>query len=86
VAASLTPENRRSSEHDLLLGYLSHLHDAGVEAPSFDEAWEDFRASVAYGYFLWSITRRVYEPITVEMNRRLGTAVADLDSFGVLGV
>jgi hypothetical protein len=86
VAGSLSPEDRRANEQELLREYLSHLRAAGVQAPEFDEAWEDFRVAVIYGYFLWSITRRVYEPITIEMNRRLGTAVTEHESFGRLGV
>jgi hypothetical protein len=86
VAGSLTPEDRRSNDRDLLAEYLAQLRSAGVEAPSFDEAWEDVRASAVYGYFLWSITRRVREPVTLEMNRRLGLAVAEYDSFAVLKV
>jgi aminoglycoside phosphotransferase (APT) family kinase protein len=86
LAASLTPEDRRSTEGDLLREYLTSLGSAGIEAPSFDEAWADYRASLIYGYFLWSITRRVYEPITVEMNHRLGTAVTEHESFSLLGV
>jgi thiamine kinase-like enzyme len=86
VAGSLTPEDRRAHEKELLSEYLSHLRAAGVETPGFDQAWEDFRVSLVYGYFLWSITRRVYEPITIEMNRRLGTAVTEHESFRLLGV
>jgi aminoglycoside phosphotransferase (APT) family kinase protein len=86
VAGSLSPEDRRANEQELLREYLTHLRAAGVQAPEFDEAWEDFRVSVIYGYFLWSITRRVYEPITIEMNRRLGTAVTEHESLGRLGV
>jgi Phosphotransferase enzyme family len=85
VAASMTPEDRRSSERDLLGAYLERLRSAGVDAPSFDDAWADYRASLIYGYFLWSITRRVYEPITVEMNRRLGMAVTEHGSLSLLG-
>jgi aminoglycoside phosphotransferase (APT) family kinase protein len=86
LGASLTPEHRRSAERDLLREYLANLSSAGVEAPSFEEAWADYRASLVYGYFLWSITRRVHEPVTVEMNHRLGTAVTEHESFSVLGV
>ena len=38
-----------------------------------------------YGYYLWSITRKVEPEITNEFVRRLGLAVSELDSFGAVG-
>jgi hypothetical protein len=34
-----------------------------------------------YGFFLWAITLKVAPPVTTEMLRRLGWAVADHDAF-----
>lgn len=86
VAAALTVEDRRANEQALLRHYLGRLAAHGVTPPAWDEAWDRYRESLAYGLFLWAITVRVDPPIILEFNRRLGTAVADHDSFGRLGV
>ena len=46
----------------------------------------EYRAHLAYGYFMWAITQMVDPPIIETFTRRLGLAVADHDSFGLLGV
>lgn len=86
IAAVLTVADRRQHEQDLLRYYLERLAAHGGQPPHWDEAWARYCESVAYGMFLWGITLRVDPPIILEFNRRLGTAVADLDSFGRLGV
>lgn len=86
IAAVLTVEDRRRHEQDLLRHYLDRLAAHGGQPPHWDEAWARYCESVAYGMFLWGITLRVDPPIILEFNRRLGTAVVDLDSFGRLGV
>ena len=59
---------------------------SGVEPPAWDEAWEQYRRGIVYGYFLWGITRLVDAPIIAELLTRLGTATHDHDSFGAVGV
>jgi len=86
IAAVLPVEQRRRHEQDLLRHYLDRLASHGGEPPAWADAWDRYRESVAYGMFLWGITLRVAPPIIMEFNRRLGTAVADHDSFGRLGV
>jgi len=85
IAAVLTVEERRACEQDLLRYYLDRLTSLGVSAPGWDEAWDRYRESLAYGMFLWAITLRVDPPVIHEFNRRLGTAVADHDSLERLG-
>lgn len=85
IGAALDPEERRTAERELLRGYLARLRQGGVDLAE-EEAWREYRSSMGYGYFLWAMTRRVEPAVTNEMNRRLGTAVADLDSFDILGV
>ncbi|MET7337826.1 phosphotransferase [Nonomuraea sp. NPDC005650] len=86
LGAVLSVEDRRESERDLLDYYLQRLAALGVMAPSRQEAWDVYRAGVAYGYYLWAVTRRVDPPVIHEFCKRLGTAVADLESFELLGV
>jgi len=86
IGAVMTVENRRQHEESLLRHYLDRLDAHGGQAPAWDEAWDRYRESLAYGMFLWGITVRVDPPIIMEFNRRLGTAVADHESFRRLGV
>jgi hypothetical protein len=86
VGAALSVDDRRSSETDLLRGYLERLSAHGVEAPSWDAAWNSYREHMAYGYYLWAITRFVEPTITHEFVKRLGTAVTDLETYRLLDV
>lgn len=86
IAAVLSPEDRRAHERALLDHYRAHLKSLGGPDLAADEAWLRYRAAMVYGYFLWIITQKVEPAITNEFVRRLGLAVADLDSFGVIGV
>ena len=86
IGSAFEPEDRATNEHELLQHYLDCLAGTGVDPPTFADAWEDYATALAYGYFMWAITRRVEERITVLYNRRLGTAVAEHGSFGLLGV
>jgi Phosphotransferase enzyme family len=81
VASSLSPEDRRTSERDLLRLYLDHLASQGVPAPAEKDVWSGFACGVVYGLFLWSITLKVKLEITKEMLARLGTAAADHDAY-----
>jgi len=56
----------------------------GVIPPGGDRAWECYRQSLPYGYYLWAITRALDEAITVEFVKRLGIAVADHRSLELL--
>lgn len=86
IAAVLSVDDRRRSERDLLDHYLERLASRGIDAPSRDDAWEIYRSSLAYGYYMWAITRRVDRPITLEFVKRLGTAVSDHRTFELLDV
>jgi hypothetical protein len=85
IAASLSVEDRRAEERKLLEFYLRTLAAAGGDPPPVEIAWQQYRTQVVYGYYLWAITRGVAPPITHELVRRLGLAVADHDSFALLG-
>lgn len=84
LGAVLTVTDRERAERDLVGHYLDRLRSYGAVAPSWDEAWRDYRRALVYGYYLWAITRRVAEPITREFVTRLGLAVAANDSFASL--
>jgi len=86
LATALQPAARAELERDLLAYYLQVLADNGGPAISMTDAWQDYRAAPAYGYFLWSMTRRVVPHITEELTQRLGRSVLAHDSLEILGV
>jgi hypothetical protein len=81
LGAALTPEDRRANERDLLAHYLDRR--AAFGGPKIDKnlAWDHYRMAMLYGYYLWAVTRRVDPVIILEFVRRLGAAVAELESF-----
>ena len=86
LTTALRPSVRAENERSLLEYYLEQLAERGGPVLTLHEAWEDYRAALLYGYFLWGITRRVEPRITEELTQRLGQAVLDHDSLEVLGV
>jgi len=85
LAAVLSPEDRRTHERDLLDHYRARLKAMGGPDLAAEAAWLRYRAAMVYGYYLWMITRKVEPAITNEFSRRLGLAVADLESFEAIG-
>jgi aminoglycoside phosphotransferase (APT) family kinase protein len=84
--AVLPTEIAEVEERRLLGEYLAMMRAHDMPMPDEEEAWVQYRESVAYGYYLWAITRRVDPPIIVQFTDRLGKAVMRHDSFGLLGV
>jgi len=81
LGAALTPEDRRANERELLAHYLDRRAAFGGPKIDRDVAWDHYRMAMLYGYYLWAVTRRVDPVIILEFVRRLGAAVADLESF-----
>lgn len=86
MAAALEIADRRAHERALLAHYLDRLAAHGGVAPAFDAAFDQYRAAMPYGLFLWGITRRVEPGIVFRFVQRLGTAADDHESFRALGV
>jgi Phosphotransferase enzyme family len=84
VASALTVPDRRRFERDLVRHYLDCLGAAGVDKPSWDDAWLGFRRGIVHGFFLWAITLKVDPAITSVLLERLGTAAADHDAFAAV--
>jgi hypothetical protein len=81
IASTLTVEDRRDSERELLRHYLDCLANHGVAAPTWDQAWRAISRGIVHGFFLWSITTQV-EPGLIEiLLHRMGTAAADHDAL-----
>jgi hypothetical protein len=84
VASALTVADRRHAEQDLLRHYLSELGAAGIDVPSWDEAWHGFRRGIVHGLYLWAITLKVDPAVTSVLLERLGTAAADHDAYAAV--
>lgn len=81
VGAALTVEDRRLHERALLNHYLDCREALGAPVADRPNALVDYGAAMLYGYYLWSITRRVQQDITHAFVERLGLAVNDHDSM-----
>ncbi len=81
IGCTMSPEERRRTESDLLAHYLDRLGAEGADAPSWDDARHLIGRGLVYGFFLWAITLKVAPPITTAMLGRLGSAVADHDAY-----
>ncbi len=77
VAATLSVEDRRRSERDLVEHYLARLRAAGVDPGSEGDVSRGLRRGMVHGFYLWGITLMVDPAITTVLLERLGTAVDD---------
>jgi hypothetical protein len=89
LAGSLAPEDRRQHERDLLSGYLDSLGRAGAgTVPGFDEAWERYRATPAFGLCTWlhTIAAGRFQPVECCMAtiERFAAAYEELGTAGSL--
>jgi Phosphotransferase enzyme family len=81
LGCTLSPDERRRNESDLLAHYLDRLRAEGADAPSLDDARRGIRLGLLYGFFLWAITLKVAPPVTTAMLERLGSAVDDHEAY-----
>lgn len=84
MVAALDIEDRRRWERPLLARYLRKLNEHGVEAvPTFEEAWHDYRAEIAYGLFIFMINESLFqkEEVNTAYTARFGMAAIDHETF-----
>lgn len=81
IASTLTVEERRSADRDLLQHYLDALTSYGVTPPPWDEAWPAITFGMLHGFFLWGITTKQQPAVISTLLHRLGTAIADHDGL-----
>jgi hypothetical protein len=86
INAVLPVEVAEAEERRLLSDYLARMRAAGMEMPNDEQAWTQYREGVAYGLFMWAITRRVDPPIIHRFTDRLGKAAMRHDTFRLLGI
>jgi aminoglycoside phosphotransferase (APT) family kinase protein len=85
IASALPVDERERAERDLLAHYLERLRAGGIEPPAWDDAWDEYRRGIVYGYYLWGITRLVAPDIIEELLHRLGSAALAHSSFDAVG-
>ncbi len=91
VTQSLRPEDRAAHEQGLLRIWLDELHADGVGGYEFDQAWDDYRLSVAWAFVypviatsaLDSADERGIE-LTRSMLERCIAAIEGVDALAVL--
>ncbi len=71
--------DRRAWEKSLLTYYLERLKAYGVNAPSFEEAWEAYRRETAYGYFVFAINENQFQTEAVNTAEAVRFAFAAID-------
>jgi hypothetical protein len=80
IVSALDVEDRRAWERPLLARYLRRLAQHGVsDAPSFEEAWADFRAELDYGLFIFMINESHFqrEEVNTAYASRFAAAILD---------
>lgn len=84
LVGSLDVADRRGHEGELLTGYLDALRTAGVDAPSYDQAWAQYRSTPAFGFGTWLHTLSVgsFQPVDICLAtlRRFASAYQDLET------
>jgi aminoglycoside phosphotransferase (APT) family kinase protein len=89
VTASLTPENRRSWERELLARYIERFAEKTGVKPDFDLSFLHYRQQIVHALAMWTITlchspllpNMQPEDTTLTMIERMTTAMADLDAL-----
>jgi hypothetical protein len=88
LAGSMSVEDRRRHDKDLLEVYLDALGRAGVTPPTLSEAWSRYRASPAFGLATWLHTLAAgsfqQTDVCVATIERFATAYADLETHNSL--
>lgn len=86
LAGSLEIADRRTSERDLLAGYLDELSRHSAAAPAFDEAWSRYCKTPVYGLATWihTISAGSFQPrdVCLATIERFAAAYDDLGAHG----
>jgi aminoglycoside phosphotransferase (APT) family kinase protein len=90
VTASLTSDDRRNWERDLLARYIERFAEHTGVRPDFDLSFLHYRQQILHALAMWTITlchspllpNMQPEDTTLTMIARITTAMSDLDSMG----
>ena len=89
VTASLTPDNRRNWERELLARYIERFAENTGFKPDFDVSFLHYRQQIVHALAMWTITlchspllpNMQPEDTTLTMIERITTAMGDLGSL-----
>lgn len=92
LGTTLTIENRRAWERDLLAYYLDVMGRVSGVRVSFDVAWDNYRLQLFGALMMWAPTyyHSIFLPdmqpdnVSEEMLKRIGAALDDLDSLSLI--
>ena len=85
VSGSLTPQDLRANERDLLEHYLQRLGEYGGQPPAFADAWDAYRRHQLHGVFHTANTDEMYpEETNCTVIERHSIAISDLDTLSLL--
>ncbi len=88
LVSSLPTETRWAHQENLIRLYLDHLQGAGIAAPDFHQAWEQYRLHTFYTWIAQIVTAAAgtlqQERIVRAGLSRTAQAIVDLDSPGAL--
>lgn len=86
IGCALTVDDRRRHEQALLRHYLKCLRARGVEQPSFDAAWLEYRHWPIWGLLAWLGTEDGWQPreAILATLERFSTAIDDLETLSLL--
>jgi hypothetical protein len=85
MIGSLTTEERRHNERDLIAHYREHLVAAGAaNVIGLDEIWEQYRRWVMYGIQAWVANMDHWGQNGLPMNERFFIAAEDLGTWKLL--
>ena len=87
VSASLDTSDRPGSERSLVQHYLNELARNGADAPSIEDAMDQYSAFLLYGYFIWMTTEadRQTEAVNTANVARVSNAMLDHDFQALIG-
>lgn len=85
LSTSLSTEDRRAHERDLVKGYLAELAKYEISIPE-DVAWLQYRAQPLYGLLVWLATPVEMQPAEAvhAFTQRFLSAAEDLDTMGAI--
>jgi aminoglycoside phosphotransferase (APT) family kinase protein len=85
MVGSLTIEERRQNQHELIAHYRQQLLANGVgNVLGLEEIWEQYRRWVMYGIQAWAANMDSWGQNGLPMNERFFTAGEDLDTWKLL--
>jgi sulfur transfer complex TusBCD TusB component (DsrH family) len=84
LAGSLEVADRRAHERELLAGYLDAARSAGASPPNFEQAWQRYQSTPAFGLATWMHTYSAgsFQPDDVSLAtiERFSAAYEDLET------